>query len=74
MVSLATDLHLKIDSPVWSTIIAACSKKGRNKLAEDYFDIMLESGVEPTVFTWTALIQAITRGKNHSGYDVLIIC
>ena len=72
MVTLTTDLQLKIDDNAWSAIIAECSKRGRHKLAEDYFDVMLESGVEPSVFTWTALIQAIARGDNHNRFDELL--
>lgn len=61
-ISLSKELGIKNESSTWATIIATCSKKGRHKLAEDYFDTMIESGVEPTMFTWTALVQNIARG------------
>lgn len=62
MISLCKELGIKNESSTWATVIALCSQKGRYKLAEDYFDTMIESGVEPTVFTWTALVQNIARG------------
>ena len=62
MISLSKELGIKNESSTWATIIAICSKKGRHKLAEDYFDTMIESGVEPTMYTWTALVQNIARG------------
>ena len=62
MVSLMKELDVIISAGTWSTIIATCSQKGRHKLAEDYFDTMIECGVEPDPYTWTALIQAKARG------------
>ena len=64
MVSTMKEMNLAIESSTWALVIATCSRRGRHKLAEDYFDIMLECGVEPTPFTWTALVQAKARGKN----------
>ena len=64
MVSTMKEMNLAIESSTWALIIATCSRRGRHKLAEDYFDIMLECGVEPTPFTWTALVQAKARGKH----------
>ena len=62
MISLCKELGIKNESSTWATVIALCSQKGRYKLAEDYFDTMIESGVEPTMYTWTALVQNIARG------------
>lgn len=72
MVSLTTDLQVKIDCNTWASVISSCSIQGRCKLAEDYFDVMLESGVEPNVITWTALVQAIARGENSSKVYILL--
>lgn len=63
---MSKELGIKNESSTWATIIATCSKKGRHKLAEDYFDTMIESGVEPTMFTWTALVQNIARGTHRN--------
>lgn len=62
VISLCKELGIKNESSTWATVIALCSQKGRYKLAEDYFDTMIESGVEPTMYTWTALVQNIARG------------
>lgn len=54
---------MKIESGTWASLISGCSKHGRHKLAEDYFDMMIECGVEPTPYSWTALVQAKARGR-----------
>lgn len=62
MVSLLTDLKIKVSSETWAKVMNACTKGHRCKLAEDLFGIMIESGVEPTPHSWTALVTSKAHG------------
>lgn len=57
-----TDLKIKVSSQTWAKVMAACFFHKQYKLSEEYFDIMIESGVEPTPHAWTELVKAKALG------------
>jgi pentatricopeptide repeat protein len=64
MVTLMTDMKIKVSSQTWAMLMSACFFHKQYKLSEEYFNVMIESGVEPTLHAWTELIKAKARGMN----------
>jgi pentatricopeptide repeat protein len=68
MVTLMTDMKIKVSSQTWAMLMSACLFHKQYKLSEEYFNVMIESGVEPTPHAWTELIKAKAEGMNsHFG-------
>lgn len=64
MVALMTDLKIKVSSQTWALVMGACFFHKQYKLSEEYFNVMIESGVEPTPHAWTELVKAKAKGTN----------
>jgi hypothetical protein len=64
MVTLMTELKIKVSSQSWALVMDACYFRKQYKLSEEYFNVMIESGVEPTPHAWTQLVKAKARGMN----------
>jgi pentatricopeptide repeat protein len=62
-VTLLNELDIPVAPKLWSVMMKNASKKKRYQLAEDYFDLMIKSGVEPDQWTWSALVHAKVKGR-----------
>eukprot|EP00596_Hydrurales_sp_CCMP1899_P009749 CAMPEP_0119036198 /NCGR_PEP_ID=MMETSP1177-20130426/3729_1 /TAXON_ID=2985 /ORGANISM="Ochromonas sp, Strain CCMP1899" /LENGTH=1120 /DNA_ID=CAMNT_0006995643 /DNA_START=103 /DNA_END=3462 /DNA_ORIENTATION=+ len=62
-VTLLNALDIPVAPKLWSVMMKNASKSRRYQLAEDYFDLMIKSNVEPDQWTWSALVHAKVKGR-----------